>query len=208
MSKNTRIPDPTIVRLPIYFRCLLELENNNMAIVSSDEIANRTGVKASQFRKDLSYFGEFGIQGMGYPIRHLLDRIASIMKLDIDHNVALFGVGHLGQALLNYQGFAKWKFIITRLFDSNPEKIGKKLGDLEIENINSLPDDLMCSVAILTVPADVAQDIADVIVKSGIRSILNFTGVKLELPDNVVVKNVDLTNELAILVYHLHSKPR
>ena len=208
MLKKSRIPDPTVARLPVYFRSLLDLQNSNVAIVSSDEIASRTGVKASQFRKDLSYFGEFGIQGMGYPVQHLLDRIAAIMKLDIDHDAALFGVGHLGQALIRFPGFAKWRFHFRRLFDSDPEKIGKEVGGLPIEDIREIPEELMCSVGILTVPAIVAQETADSIVNAGIRAILNFTGVKLELPEDIVVKNVDLTNELAILVYHLHSRSR
>jgi redox-sensing transcriptional repressor len=207
MNKKIKIPEPTIERLPLYFRCLSEFKKNEVAIVSSEEIAVHTGLKASQFRKDLSYFGEFGIQGLGYPVSHLLDRIAGIMQLNKKHKAALFGVGNLGSALLHYPGFANWGFEFVNVFEIDPKKIGQKFGDLIIEDVKALPKKLNVSVGVLAVPAEVAQETGRLMVQCGIRAILNFTGVKLTIPDDIVIRNVDLTNELAILVYYMMSTP-
>lgn len=205
MNKKTKIPDPTIERLPIYFRCLSELKNLDIAIVSSEEISNRTGIKASQFRKDLSYFGEFGIQGLGYPVIHLFDRVSEIMQLNKQHQVAICGMGNLGRALVNYEGFSRWGLIIRHLFDNDPEKIGNKIAGLEIEDISRLPRDLEVDMGIITVPAPVAQDTANLMIRSGVKAILNFTAVNLSATPDIAVRNVDLTNELAILLYHMSS---
>lgn len=206
MYKKLKIPTPTIERLPLYFQCLSMLRENDVTIVSSEEVAARTGLKASQFRKDLSYFGEFGIQGLGYPVIHLLDRIATIMQLNRKHNMALFGVGNLGRALLHYPGFVKWGFRIKHIFDNDPEKIGKDFRGIVVQDIAKLPYDIGVEIGILTVPPNVAQEIAHLMVKSGIKAILNFTGVKLMAKEDIIVRDVDLTNELAILAYQMHTK--
>jgi redox-sensing transcriptional repressor len=208
MKKKDKIPEPTIARLPIYFRCLTEMKNNNISIVSSEEISSLAGIKASQFRKDMSYFGEFGIQGLGYPVIHLIERITTIMQLDKIHTVALVGVGNLGQALAKYNGFQKWNFRINHLYDSSPEIIGTKINDITVENINDMPNRLDTSVGILTVPREVAQEAAERLIRAGVKLLLNFTATFLSVPSDVVVRNVDLTHELAILTYHLESKDR
>ncbi|CAN0189636.1 unnamed protein product, partial [Phaeothamnion confervicola] len=179
MDKRDKIPQPTIARLPLYFRCLAELHDNQVTVVSSDEIASRAGVKASQFRKDLSYFGEFGIQGLGYPVPHLLRRIGSIMQLDQVHKVALLGAGNLGTALAGFPGFARWGFHILWIFDANPEKIGQKINQIEVQDARNLPMPLPADVGILAVPATAAQKAADLFVQSGVKAILNFTGATL-----------------------------
>jgi redox-sensing transcriptional repressor len=160
-------------------------------------------MKASQFRKDLSFFGEFGVQGMGYPVSQLLERICSILQLSAVHRVVLVGAGNLGAALLNYQGFPEWNFHITRVFDANPAKHGQLLAGLPIEDIGLLPMSLGCTMGIVAVPSGAAVATARVLVASGVRALLNFTGVKLDLPPSVSVRNVDLTNELSILSYKL-----
>jgi len=208
MNKKEDIPAPTIARLPIYFQCLLELKNNDVFIVSSEEIATRAGVKASQFRKDLSCFGEFGIQGMGYPVDQLLGKITSIMKLNEDRDMALFGAGNLGKALIRYPGFLKWGFHIRRVFDKDPQKIGTSIGGIIVEDIEQIPGNLGVSIGILTVPASAAQETARVIINSGIKAILNFTGLGLDAPDNILVRNVDITHEVAILNYLLSQKTK
>jgi redox-sensing transcriptional repressor len=205
MKKKDKIPDPTIARLPIYFRCLTEMKNNNISVVSSDEISTMAGVKASQFRKDMSYFGEFGIQGLGYPVVHLMERISTIMQLDKTHEVALIGVGNLGLALAKYNGFSKWNFRISYLYDNNPDVIGTVVNDIVIEDINNIPEKLDVSVGILTVPREFAQEVADKLINSGVKLLLNFTATFLNVPPDVIVRNVDLTHELAILTYHLES---
>lgn len=203
MDKRDKIPDPTIARLPIYFRCLAELHDNQVQVVSSEDIANRAGVKASQFRKDLSYFGEFGIQGLGYPVDHLLRRIGSIMQLDQRHRVVLVGAGNLGTALAGFPGFARWGFHIEWIFDASPEKIGQQLQGILVQDVATLPRPLPADLGILAVPAGAALRVGQLLVDSGVRALLNFTGTHLSLSPNVVVRNVDLTHELAILAYHL-----
>ncbi|MCL5773272.1 MAG: redox-sensing transcriptional repressor Rex [Firmicutes bacterium] len=203
MEKRSKIPEPTVARLPIYFRCLIELKENGVAVASSEDMAARAGVKASQFRKDLSYFGEFGIQGLGYPVSHLLDRISSIMQLNKEHEVIIAGAGNLGSALLNYPGFQKWGFKITRVLDNNPQKIGKKLGDITIEDIQDIPKNLNSSIGIIAVPASAAQQVAQTLIQSGVKAILNFSGKKISPSKDIVVRNVDMTHELAILTYYL-----
>lgn len=205
MEKRVKIPDPTVSRLPIYFRCLAELQESGVTIVSSGEIASRAGIKASQFRKDLSYFGEFGIQGLGYPVEHLLRRIASIMQLDRQHKVVLVGAGNLGSALANFPGFARWGFEIVHIFDADPSKVGNELGGLTVCDIAELPQPLGVDLGVLAVPAAAAQGTAELLTKCGVKAILNFTGRSLGMVEPVVVRNVDLTHELAILAYHLAS---
>ncbi|MCA9797668.1 MAG: redox-sensing transcriptional repressor Rex, partial [Candidatus Eremiobacteraeota bacterium] len=206
-TRKDRIPGPTIARLPIYFRCLAELKDQNVRIVSSGDIAAAAGIKASQFRKDLSYFGEFGIQGLGYPVEDLLNRISHIMQLDRRRRVVLLGAGNLGSALGNFPGFSKWGFDVVRIFDSSPSKIGTELNGIPIEDIDLLPQVLDVELAIVAVPPEAAQTCTELLVQSGIKAILNFTGRPLSPPGGVVVRNVNLTHELAILAYDLAGEP-
>lgn len=204
MEKFTKIPEPTIQRLPLYYRCLSEFRDRDREIISSEDVASKIpGMKASQFRKDLSYFGEFGVQGMGYVVTHLLERISNILQLNRIHFVVLVGAGNLGSALVNFGGFRQWGFHVTRIFDSNPQKVGGRLADLEIEDVATLPRPLDASIGILAVPSAAAVETARVLIESGCKGLLNFSGVKLNLPATVSVRNVDLTNELSILSYKL-----
>lgn len=202
MDKRERIPEPTVARLPLYFRVLADLHEAGITIVSSGDIASAAGIKASQFRKDLSYFGEFGIQGLGYPVEHLLRRIASIMQLDRKHRVVLVGTGNLGTALGNFPGFLRWGFEIVEAFDADPEKVGTQLGSVRVRDIAELPTPLAVDLGILAVPAGAAGETAALLEASGVKAILNFTGRTLPPAQTVVVRNVDLTHELAILAYH------
>lgn len=202
MEKRSRPPDPTISRLAMYFRVLAELHDQQVQVVSSEEIAFRAGVKASQFRKDLSYFGEFGVQGLGYPVPHLLRRVSSILQLDQEHKVALLGAGNLGTALAGFPGFARWGFHIRWIFDSNPAKVGSNLNGVQVEHTGALPRALGADIGILAVPGPAALEAAGLLVDCGVKAILNFTGAHLHLDSGVTVRNVDLTHELAILAYH------
>lgn len=202
MDRRQKIPDPTIARLPLYFRCLAELRDNGVSIVSSEDIAAHAGVKASQFRKDLSYFGEFGIQGLGYPVEHLLHRIGSIMQLDRTHRVVLVGAGNLGSALANFPGFARWGFQIVHIYDQSPARIGQVMNGVEVADISELPRPLEVDLGVLAVPAAAARTASGLLLASGVRAILNFTGTTLPIPQDAVVRNVDMTHELAILAYH------
>lgn len=204
--RKEKIPAPTVARLPIYFRCLADLRDRNIKIVSSGDMASQAGIKASQFRKDLSYFGEFGIQGLGYPVEDLLTRITEIMQLDQRRRVVLLGAGNLGSALGNFPGFARWGFDVTRVFDSDPEKVGSELRGVVVEDIRVLPQPLDVEMAILAVPPSAAQTCAELLFDSGIQAVLNFSSRPLVAPPGVVVRNVNLTHELAILAYHLSGE--
>jgi redox-sensing transcriptional repressor len=205
-SRRERIPEPTVARLPIYFRCLADLKERNIKIVSSGDIASKAGIKASQFRKDLSYFGEFGIQGLGYPVEDLLDRITAIMQLDRRRRVVLLGAGNLGSALGNFPGFARWGFDVLHIFDSDPEKVGTDIAGIKVESVGDLPKPLNVELGILAVPPAAAQKCAELLTASGVKAILNFTSRPLVAPSGVVVRNVNLTHELAILAYHLSGE--
>lgn len=194
-------------RLPIYFRCLAEMKEQDIKIVSSGDIAAAAGIKASQFRKDLSYFGEFGIQGLGYPVEDLLSRIRSIMQLDRRRKVVLLGAGNLGSALGNFPGFSKWGFDVIHVFDSSADKIGTELNGVLVEDISALPTALDVELGILAVPPQAAQMCAELLTKSGVNAILNFTSRPLVAPKGTVIRNVNLTHELAILAYNLAGEP-
>lgn len=202
MEKRSRVPEPTISRLATYFRCLAELQDQQVAVVSSEEIAFRAGVKASQFRKDLSYFGEFGVQGLGYPVPHLLRRVSSILQLDQAHKVALLGAGNLGTALAGFPGFSRWGFQILWIFDASPAKVGQSINQIVVESSSALPRPLGADLGILAVPTQAAREAAQLLVDSGVTALLNFTGAHLHLGPQVTVRNVDLTHELAVLAYH------
>lgn len=206
MKKSAKIPQPTIVRLPMYFRCLVELKKNGQKLISSEEIASKTGIKSSQFRKDLSYFGGFGIQGYGYKTDELLKKIAHIMKLDRRHSVVLIGAGNLGKALIKYPGFGHWNFYIEKVYDNDPKKIGKKIGSLTIQDINEFPKKCSTPLAIVTVRPESTQQVVDLLRKAGVKAILNFTGTKINAVKGSIVRQVDLTNELAVLLYYLELK--
>ncbi len=201
-ARNLRIPEPTVARLPLYFRCLAELKERNAKIVSSGDLASEVGVKASQFRKDLSYIGEFGIQGLGYPVDALLARITEIMQLDQRRRVVLFGAGNLGRALGNFPGFVQWGFEVCAVYDSDNAKVGTVLSGSIVRSIADLPQPLGIELGILAVPPVAAQECADLLIRSGVTAILNFTSRNLSVDSSIVVRNVNLTHELAILAYH------
>lgn len=205
--RRERIPGPTVARLPVYFRCLADLKDRNIKIVSSGELASKAGIKASQFRKDLSYFGEFGIQGLGYPVEALLARITAIMQLDRRRRVVLLGAGNLGSALGNFPGFARWGFDVKHIFDNDPKKVGTLIADVPVESIALLPRPLNVDLAILAVPPEAARECARLLADSGVKALLNFTSQPFPPVEGMLVRNVNLTHELAILAYHLSGEP-
>ncbi|MCL5036096.1 MAG: redox-sensing transcriptional repressor Rex [Chloroflexi bacterium] len=202
-KKKDKIPERTITRLPIYYNFLLEIQKNDIRMISSQEMARKVGIKASQFRKDLSYFGEFGTQGLGYSVEHLIEKIGGILHLNYRHNAVIVGVGNLGTALMNYPHFGEWGFHIVRAYDLDTSKVGRKIGYTTVKDIRELPRDIMIPLGIIAVPPSSAQEVANLLVASGVRGILNFTGSRIEVPNGVVVRSVDLTYELAVLNYYL-----
>lgn len=199
---------PTLERLATYLRYLNELQNGNAETISSAQIEEATGIHAAQFRKDLSYFGEFGRPGVGYNIRELQKRIAKILKVENEQPVILIGAGNLGSALVGYNGLRSHNFNVVAVFDNNFNKIGRQLWDLDIQDINLIMEinkSLQARIAILTVPAGAAQVVTDKLVDAGIKVILNFAPTTLRVPNGVFVRNVCFIQELTVLSYHLSS---
>ncbi len=205
-----RVPEPTVSRLRFYLRCLRRLVKEGVKTISSARMAERCGVSAVQIRKDLSYLGEFGRPGIGYDVEHLLERLTEIMQLDRQHRVVIIGAGNLGSALADYSGFVRSPFQIVGIFDNDSSKIGRRLWNLEILDVNRLPAlnrDLRANVGIVAVPADSAQEAADLLVKAGVRAILNFAPAVIDVPPSIALRNVDLTGELEFLSYFIDRLP-
>ena len=204
-----RIPQPTIERLSAYLQCVRGLRADGVATASSTEIAQSTGINAAQFRKDLSYFGEFGTPGLGYDLADLEEHISRIMGLDSRHDVLLVGAGRLGSALSQYMGFAQRGFHLVAAFDNDTEKVGRTLGDCPIYHIDELAKinaTLNAVVGIVTVPRAAAQEAVDKLVAAGVQAILNFAPMTILVRPGIVVRNVDLTSQLEVLSYYLRAK--
>ncbi len=207
-TSNGKVPVPTLERLATYLRFLIDLGQSDVDTISSAEVERQTGINAAQFRKDLSYFGEFGKPGVGYNVTDLQNRIARILKIDREQRVILVGAGNLGSALVGYPGLKEHRFNLVAVFDNNYGKIGRPLWDLEIQDVLRLKEvnqKLRARIAILAVPATAAQNVAELLVEAGVHAILNFAPVLLRVPSYVVVRNVSFLQELAVLSYHLSS---
>lgn len=206
---NKKIPSSTISRLFVYLRELTELEKMNIRTISSAELGERTNLSDAQVRKDLGYFGQFGVSGSGYNTHELKAALENILGKDKTWNVAVIGAGNLGLALLTYPGFKEHGLNIMAAFDSDPKKIDKQIGDITIQSIDELPKviaDKKISIAIIAVPAKSAQGVAEKLINAGVECILNFAPTALMLPENVKVKDVDLSRELETLSYFLVNK--
>lgn len=204
--REKKIPQPTIERLPIYYRSLLEMQREGLDRVSSEELGRRSHVSSVQIRKDLTYFGEFGKRGFGYKIKDLLQHIASILGLTATKKIAVFGAGNLGRALIRYSGFANENFKIVAAFDRDVQKVGDKINDVMVYDCKML-DKLVAEeeieIGIIAVPAEAAQDAADRLSEAGVTGILNFAPTKIIVSDKVKLRDVDLGIEMLRLSYHL-----
>jgi len=203
---NRSAPEPTIARLALYLRSLRTAQQEGLPTLSSADIEVRTGISSGQVRKDLSYFGEFGKPGLGYAVTPLVNRLAGIMRLDREQKVMLVGAGNLGTALAGYQGLHDSGFRLVAIYDNNFSKIGRKIWDLEIQDAEMMPTlnaEMGVEIGIITTPAIAAQAVADRMVQSGVLVILNFAPTRVNVPKGVVVRNVDLTQELQILCFFL-----
>lgn len=206
MPGGAKVPTPTLERLATYFTILTDLKSRLIGTVSSTDIEDRTDINAAQFRKDLSYFGEFGRPGIGYNVNDLHARIAHILKLESTQPVLLVGAGNLGSALVGYPPLSAENFRIVAVFDNNYNKIGKHLWGLTISDIAHLVEHnrrLRARIGIIAVPATAAQEVAERLMEARVRTILNFAPTVLKLPPGVVVRNVDFVQELAVLSFHL-----
>lgn len=201
-----RIPDIIIGRLPIYLRALQRMAEKGKKTTSSQELGEYVGISAAQIRKDISQFGEFGKQGTGYSIAFLIDKLREILRVDRMWDVAVVGVGAVGHALVRYQGFANRGFRIAMIFDVDPSKVGQRVGDFVVEDAAKLTERVRAAklrIAMLAVPAPVAQDVADKLVQAGVRAILNYAPTNLIVPKGVHVQHIDPATHLQRMTYYL-----
>lgn len=201
-----KISESTIRRLSKYYRSLEHLIEKKVDTVSSEQLAEIDGITSAQVRKDLSFFGTFGKRGLGYNTRSLKNQIGEILGLQQEWRVAIVGAGNIGRALANYGEFKKQGFRICLIMDSAPEKIGGKIDGLPIEDTARLGELVKANkidIAIIAIPANAAQKMADDLVKSGVRAILNFAPISLKVPPKVLVKNENTAIEIESLSYFL-----
>ena len=202
MSSDKKISSAVIRRLPRYYRYLGEIKESGIQRISSNELSNRMKVTASQIRQDLNNFGGFGQQGYGYNVEYLYEEIG----IDKTHSMVIVGAGNLGQAIVNSEDFAKRGFIIRGVFDNNKELDGRKIGEHQIMMSDRLPQfikDENIEILAITVPKDAAREVARVAVEAGIKAIWNFAHTDINVPDNIVVENVHLSESLMRLSYNM-----
>ena len=211
--KYSKIPEATIRRLSRYSRCLEDMEEKGEKVVSSAQLANKCMVNAAQVRKDLAYFGEFGIRGVGYYVKDLLNDIKRILGLNKEWKMALIGVGNLGSALLSYKDFLKLNYKIVAAFDIDPprvigrvsEKLGKPVEVLHINRIKEVAKERKIEIGLITTPPSEAQRVADLLVEAEVKGILNFAPAQITVPEGYVVKDVFFTTILDNLAYLLSN---
>ena len=206
--ETREISQAVISRLPRYLRFLGELKYQGIERISSRDLSRLMHVTASQIRQDLNNFGGFGQQGYGYNVDYLYDEIARILGLDKRHNLIIIGAGNLGQALANYVNFDRRGFHTKGLFDSDPHMQGVVVRNMPVRPMSELEDfirDNAIDIAVLTIPKDAAHAVADRLVRAGIRGIWNFAHVDLDVPDNIRVENVHLSDSLMKLSYNLRN---
>jgi redox-sensing transcriptional repressor len=204
-----RISDSTIRRLSLYYRALSEFESKGQKTVSSEHLAKTEKLTPAQVRKDLSLFGSFGTRGLGYKTGELKERIGKILGLDRTWNVALIGVGNVGSALVSYKEFQKQGFFIKLLFDNDQRKINKNHKGILVSDIKDLADKLKESqieIVIIAVPTQAAQEVADLVVSTGVKTILNFAPTRIKVPTDVAVRFVNMAMELEHLSFCLSNK--
>jgi redox-sensing transcriptional repressor len=207
-SEKKKISESTIRRLSLYYRALSLLEKENYETISSKELAKREKLTPAQVRKDLSFFGSFGTRGLGYPVSELKQRIAKILGIHRNWNVAMIGVGNIGSALVSYKEFQKQGFTIKLVFDNDQRKIGSNHKGLIVSDIKDMPLLLRehgIEMVILAVPAIVAQYIVDEVVAAGIKAILNFAPINLKVPEDVYLRNENMAMELEYLSFAISN---
>lgn len=206
MPDTKHVPDIVIGRLPVYLRALAHLAATGQRVVASQDLAERLGMSSAQIRKDLSHFGEFGKQGMGYDVAYLRQQLRDILQVDRVWDMALVGAGDLGHAIAQYRGFEGRGFHITCVFDSNPQKIGRRLGQFEIQDVAQLPETLLAlgiQIGIVAVPAGAAQQVVNLMVQGGVRAIINYAPITVMTPDAVRVQYIDPVVYLQRMTYYL-----
>ncbi|GAB3545986.1 redox-sensing transcriptional repressor [Actinopolyspora lacussalsi] len=200
------IPEAAVARLAVYLRVLSGLHEREVHTVSSEELAVAAGVNSAKLRKDLSYIGSYGTRGVGYEVAVLIGQIERTLGLTQQNRVAVIGIGNLGHALANYGGFPSRGFPVAALFDLDPDLMGVPVGGIPVDHVDDIPR--VCAerdvtIGAIATPAKGAQDVCDRLVKAGVRCILNFAPVVLQVPEEVEVRKVDLAVEMQILSFHV-----
>jgi len=201
-----KIPEMTVRRLSVYTRCLLQLEEDGVKTISSQELAERFNLNSAQVRKDLAYFGEFGVRGIGYYVSGLKAELQRILGLDRSWPVALVGLGNLGSALFHYKGFSRQGFRVAVVVDDDPAKVGRDVDGVPIVASRDLAREIKArgiQIAVVAVPVEAAQAVVDQLVAAGIKAILNFAPARLKVSRDVRLKDVDLSIELETLSFYL-----
>jgi len=204
--RASKVPDIIVGRLPLYLRTLIKMTAEGKEITSSQELGGRLGISSAQIRKDLSKFGEFGKQGTGYNIAYLTEQLQRILNIDKVWEIVLVGVGDLGRAVANYEDFIHHGFRITLVFDNDPNKIGMKVGRYTVQDVQYLVDDVRAQrirVAMLAVPAAVAQEVTDRLVEAGIQAILCYAPTSINVPEGVRVEYIDPVLHLQHMTYYV-----
>ena len=202
------IPDIVIGRLPVYLRTLRLLNSQNAEVTSSQELGELLGISSAQIRKDLSHFGEFGKQGTGYNVAYLCKQLEKILKVDCVWPVVLVGAGYLGHALASYNGFEHRGFRIVGVFDNSPEKIGMSVGDCRIEPTTAIPavvHKYRCQIAVIAVPAGAAQAVAEQLIDAGVKSILCYAPITLNVPKHIRVEYIDPVISFQHMTFYLEQ---
>jgi redox-sensing transcriptional repressor len=205
VTRERRLPEATVIRLPSYLRALVDLATAGEGTVSSEELAEATGVTSAKVRKDLSYLGSYGTRGVGYDVAYLIHQIRRELGLTQHWGIVIVGLGNLGNALANYRGFVERGFRVAALVDVDPRKVGTKIDGVAVRPLEDLPaivQDDQVVIGVIATPAAAAQDVADRMVAAGIRSILNFAPAVVTVPPSVTVRKVDLATELQVLAYY------
>ncbi len=209
MSKEkNRISEAVIRRMPKYYRYLKEMRENGVKRISSRELSKKMGLTASQIRQDFNCFGGFGQQGYGYNVDELYEEIQKILGLDREYNMIVIGAGNLGQALANYNGFEQEGFKIRALFDINPRLVGisiRGIPVLDIDQIENFLSKYEVHIAAICTPKKTAQEIVDKLVECGVKGIWNFAPVDVDVPDDVVVENVHLSDTLYTISLRMNA---
>jgi redox-sensing transcriptional repressor len=200
------IPDIVVGRLPIYLRELQLMSNSGRIITSSQELGERLGISAAQIRKDLSQFGEYGKQGTGYEINFLIENLCQILKVDRVWDMVVVGAGDIGSAIARYQGFENRGFRVKAIYDNDPKKIGTMIGDYAVRDTSDISKDIRdmdIKVAMIAVPGPFAQEVTDELVKAGIKAILNYAPLSINVPEGVRVQHTDPLTHLQRMNYYL-----
>ena len=206
MGSDRRPPDIVVSRLPIYLRALTRMAAEGQENTRSHELGQWLGISSAQIRKDLSHFGEFGKQGTGYKIKDLIEQLRRILKVDHEWDVALVGAGAIGHALAHYNGFIDRGFRICIIFDNDPAKVGTSINGFEVYHVSQLAAKInqhQIALAMVAVPAEVAQSVTDELVKAGVRGILNYAPINLTVPEGVYVQNVDPVVHLQRITFYI-----